>query len=149
MHEHRGVPDGMIVCHLPLGPTIYFGISNAVLRHDLDVRADPLSEAYPHLIFHNFSTKLGERVVTILKHLFPVPKIDSKRVLTFSNVNGTIQFRHHTFKKDFHNVDLSEQGPRFDLKPYQISLGVLGQKEAVKEWQLRSFINTAGKKSVL
>lgn len=56
VHEHRGEPDGMIVCHLPLGPTIYFGISNAVMRHDLNVRADPLSEAYPHLIFNNFST---------------------------------------------------------------------------------------------
>lgn len=50
---------------MPLGPTIYFGVSNAVLRHDLDVRAgkniiiiyiDPLSEQYPHLIFNNFST---------------------------------------------------------------------------------------------
>lgn len=39
VHEHRGEPDGLIVSHMPLGPTIYFGISNAVLRHDLDVRA--------------------------------------------------------------------------------------------------------------
>lgn len=90
MHEHRGEPDGMIISHMPLGPTIYFGVSKAVMRHDLDVRADPLSEAYPHLIFNNFGTQLGERVITILKHLFPVPKIDSKRVLTFNNVNGNI-----------------------------------------------------------
>jgi len=26
LHEHRGVPDGMILCHLPVGPTIYFGL---------------------------------------------------------------------------------------------------------------------------
>lgn len=134
---------------MPLGPTIYFGISKPVLRHDLDSRADPMSEAFPHLIFNNFTTPLGERVVTILKHLFPVPKIDSKRVLTFNNEGGVIQFRHHTFQKTFHEVELNEIGPRFDLKPYQITMGVLGQKEAVKEWQLRSFINTAGKKSVL
>ncbi|CAD8116656.1 unnamed protein product [Paramecium sonneborni] len=149
VHEHRGEPDGLIISHMPLGPTIYFGVKNAVLRHDLDVRADPLSEQYPHLIFDNFSTKLGERVITILKHLFPVPKIDSKRVLTFHNENGVISFRHHTFQKTFNQVDLNEQGPRFELKPYKITLGTIGQKEAIVEWQLRTFINTAGKKSVL
>ncbi|CAK61324.1 unnamed protein product (macronuclear) [Paramecium tetraurelia] len=149
VHEHRGEPDGLIISHMPLGPTIYFGVKNAVLRHDLDVKADPLSEQYPHLIFDNFSTKLGERVTTILKHLFPVPKIDSKRVLTFHNENGVIQFRHHTYQKSFNQVDLNEQGPRFELKPYKITLGTIGQKEAIVEWQLRTFINTAGKKSVL
>ena len=32
VHEHRGVPDGLIVCHLPFGPTAYFGLSNVVCR---------------------------------------------------------------------------------------------------------------------
>jgi U3 small nucleolar ribonucleoprotein protein IMP4 len=58
-----------------------------------------MSEAYPHLVFNNFSTKLGERVTTILKHLFPVPKVDSKRVMTFSNNDDLISFRHHTYDK--------------------------------------------------
>lgn len=30
VHEHRGQPDGLIVCHLPLGPTAYFGLLNVV-----------------------------------------------------------------------------------------------------------------------
>lgn len=30
VHEHRGQPDGLIVCHLPLGPTAYFGLHNVV-----------------------------------------------------------------------------------------------------------------------
>lgn len=30
LHEHRGEPDGMVVCHLPYGPTAYFGLYNAV-----------------------------------------------------------------------------------------------------------------------
>jgi hypothetical protein len=30
LHEHRGEPDGMVVCHLPYGPTAYFGIFNTV-----------------------------------------------------------------------------------------------------------------------
>merc|ERR1712137_611392 len=45
LHETRGQPDGLIVCHLPFGPTAFFGLSNCVLRHDIeDVGA--LSLAY-------------------------------------------------------------------------------------------------------
>ena len=53
--------DGLVVCHLPYGPTASFSLSNTVMRHDLpDVGT--MSEAYPHLIFHNFKTNLGLRV---------------------------------------------------------------------------------------
>ena len=34
-----------------------------------------------------------------MKYLFPVPKEDSKRVLTFANHDDFISFRHHTYKK--------------------------------------------------
>ena len=30
IHEHRGEPDGIVVCHLPYGPSAYFGIFNTV-----------------------------------------------------------------------------------------------------------------------
>jgi hypothetical protein len=43
------------------------------------------SEAYPHLIFDGFGSALGARIAAVLKHLFPVPKDDSKRVVTFAN----------------------------------------------------------------
>lgn len=36
VHEHRGIPDGLIISHFPLGPTVYFGLQNVVLRHDVD-----------------------------------------------------------------------------------------------------------------
>ncbi|KAG1338337.1 hypothetical protein COCNU_04G006430 [Cocos nucifera] len=60
VHEHRGEPDGLIVCHLPFGPTAYFGLLNVVTRHDIkDKKAiGTMSEAYPHLILDNFSTKV-------------------------------------------------------------------------------------------
>ena len=55
----------------------------------------------------------------ILKHLFPVNKMDSKRVVTMSNTNDIISIRNHTYNKESHkDVDLTELGPRFDLKPY-------------------------------
>jgi rRNA maturation protein Rpf1 len=126
VHEHRGEPDGLVVCHLPYGPTAYFGIFNTVLRHDIGdkkqvswlprqagpgahrereqpqrpellshsmhatlptrlLQVGTISEAYPHLIFERFTSKLGTRVANILKHLFPPPKHDAKRVITFAN----------------------------------------------------------------
>ncbi len=39
------------------------------------------------------------QVSNILKHLFPVPKDDSKRVLTFANMSDYISFRHHTYEQ--------------------------------------------------
>jgi len=44
-----------------------------------------MPEVYPHLIFNNFSKPLGLRVQTVLQHIFPVAKPDSKRIVTFSN----------------------------------------------------------------
>lgn len=32
VHEHRGEPDGLVICHLPYGPTAYFGLFNTVRR---------------------------------------------------------------------------------------------------------------------
>lgn len=53
--------DGLVVCHLPFGPTAYFTLYNVVMRHDVpDIGT--MSEAYPHLIFHNFTSRLGKRV---------------------------------------------------------------------------------------
>lgn len=59
--------DGLVVCHLPFGPTAYFTLYNVVMRHDVpDIGT--MSEAYPHLIFHNFSSRLGKRVSVVLDH---------------------------------------------------------------------------------
>ena len=85
-------PDGLVVTHLPYGPTAYFSLSNVVARHDIP-KAERMSEAYPHLIFEGFSTALGERATSILKYLFPVPKDDSRRVMTFANDADFISFR--------------------------------------------------------
>ena len=98
VQEHRGEPDGLIVSHLPFGPTCYFSLANTVMRHDIE-GCGTVSEAYPHLIFDNFKSKIGERIMNILKYLFPVPKDDSKRVMTFRNENDFISFRHHNYNK--------------------------------------------------
>lgn len=142
--------DGMVICHLPYGPTAYFQLLNTVMRHDIPDMGK-MSEAYPHLIFHNFKTQLGQRVTHILKHLFPVPKEDSKRVITFGNENDFISFRHHTYSKsDGKNIELVEVGPRFEMRLYEIKLGTLENSNASdSEWVLRPYINTAKKKLYL
>ncbi|KAI0082585.1 Brix-domain-containing protein [Panus rudis PR-1116 ss-1] len=151
LHEHRGKPDAMIVSHFPHGPTIYFTLHNVTLRHDIDsYKSSTVSEQYPHLIFENFSSKLGERVRDILKYLFPVPKEDSKRVMTFSNEDDFISFRHHVFVKNGpRSVQLAEVGPRFEMKPYEIRQGTIEQAEAEREWVLSHYSRTAKKRSLL
>ena len=46
-----------------------------------------------------------------MKYLFPVPKEDSKRVLTFANHDDFISFRHHTYKKVTDFVSYSQAVP--------------------------------------
>jgi len=145
--ESRGVPIGLTISHLPFGPTAYFQLLNVVMRHDIP-EIGKMSEAYPHLIFHNFKTKLGKRVVSILKYLFPVPKEDSKRVITFYNYEDYICFRHHVYKKEEDkSLSLEEVGPRFELKLYKIKLGTLDLENIAEiEWVLRPYMNTAKKR---
>ncbi|KAF9969832.1 snoRNA-binding rRNA-processing protein imp4 [Actinomortierella ambigua] len=149
LHEHRGEPDGMIISHFPHGPTAYFTLNNVVLRHDIKDHGT-VSEAFPHLIFENFTSKLGKRTMNILKYLFPVPKDDSKRVMTFANDNDFISFRHHVFIKTGHkDVQLAEVGPRFEMKLFQIKLGTVELTDADTEWVLRPYQNTAKKRTQL
>ena len=139
----------MTICHLPYGPTAHFQLLNTVMRHDIP-NIGTMSEAYPHLIFHNFKTKLGRRVTNILKYLFPVPKEDSKRIITYANEEDFISFRHHTFTKKDGEIELSEVGPRFEMKLYDIKLGTLEIEKACEtEWVLRPFMNTAKKRKFL
>ena len=95
LHEHRGTPDALIVSHFPHGPTLYFTLHNVALRHDIAAYGEStVSEQYPHLIFEGFSSRLGNRVMDALRYLFPVPKEDAKRVMTFANDNDFISFRY-------------------------------------------------------
>ncbi|KAF0982518.1 hypothetical protein FDP41_011448 [Naegleria fowleri] len=154
VHENKGEPDTLIVSHLPHGPTAYFTMFNVVMRHEvLNLKEEKMPQQYPHLIFHNFKTKLGERVATILKNIFPVPKQESNRIVTFANDNDFISFRHHVYMKNSPGVvppiQLKEVGPRFELQLFQIRLGTLADKEAELEWVLRPYMNTASKRQAL
>jgi len=147
LSETRGVPDSLIVSHFPHGPTAHFSLSNVVMRHDIK-GCGHMSEQYPHLIFHGINSEIGLRITSILKHLFPVPKKDSRRLVSFTNTDDFMSFRQHTYKVDDGEIELEEMGPRFELRPYCILLGTIDQSESAEtEYALRTFINK--KKNVL
>lgn len=129
LHEHRGTPTALTISHFPHGPTAMFSLHNVVLRHDLpDSARGTVSESYPHLIFEGFSTPLGKRVVTILKHLFPPREAarakEGSRVVTFALADGDfISVRHHVYvRTGYNSVELAEVGPRMEMKVNNDSL---------------------------
>lgn len=148
LHEMRGEPNEIVVSHLPLGPTVHFGVHGTVMRHDIE-NCGPMSQQLPHLVFEGFSTRLGERVRDVLKYLFPVPRPESKRVVTFDNNDDYVSFRQHTFTQKGKEVTLHEIGPRFELRPYLITLGTADMRDAEVEWQLSPYMNTAKKRRLL
>ncbi|KAF6339516.1 IMP U3 small nucleolar ribonucleoprotein 4 [Rhinolophus ferrumequinum] len=95
--------------------------------------------------------KMFAKVSDILRYLFPVPKDDSHRVITFANQDDYISFRHHVYRKtDHRNVELTEVGPRFELKLYMIRLGTLEQEATADvEWRWHPYTNTAHKRVFL
>ncbi|XP_008236840.2 PREDICTED: U3 small nucleolar ribonucleoprotein protein IMP4-like [Prunus mume] len=153
VHENRGLPDGLFIIHLPFGPTALFELRNVVRRHDIkDKKAmGTMPQVYPHVILDNFTTKLGERTANILKHLFPVPKPDTKRIITFANQSDYISFTHHTYGKHggLKSIVLEEIGPRLEMRPFKIKLGTLDQNEAQDEWVFKPYMNTAKKQKFI
>ena len=154
LHEHRGTPTAMTISHLPHGPTASFSLHNVVLRADIPNAArGTVSESYPHLIFEGFKTKLGARVVQILKHLFP-PRESGKpgnRVVTFVNKEDNIEVRHHVFvKTGYRDVELAEVGPRMTMKVFEIRGGSLEKDSSGDvEWALTQYTRTSKKKDYL
>ncbi|KAE8355049.1 anticodon-binding protein [Aspergillus coremiiformis] len=154
LHEHRGTPTAMTISHLPHGPTASFSLHNVVLRADIPNAArGTVSESYPHLIFEGFKSKLGLRVVQILKHLFP-PREAGKignRVVSFVNREDSIEVRHHVFvKTGYKDVELAEVGPRMTMRLFEIRGGSLEKGSSGDiEWALTQYTRTSRKKDYL
>ncbi|KAL5339904.1 anticodon-binding protein [Aspergillus crustosus] len=154
LHEHRGTPTAMTISHMPHGPTASFSLHNVVLRADIPNSArGTVSESYPHLVFEGFKTKLGERVVQVIKHLFP-PREAGKignRVVSFVNKDDSIEVRHHVFvKTGYKDVELAEVGPRMTMRLFEIRGGTLEKGSSGDvEWALTQYTRTSKKKDYL
>ena len=148
--ETRGIPDGLIVSHLPHGPTAFFQLSAVLLRHDMpDVGHMPQEQA--NVILEGFSSVVGKRVAQVLRHLFPVClKAQSRRVCTFAVIDDLIVFRQHTWRWQGKETELTEHGPRFSMQLYRILQGPLDEREtADNEYVYRPYMNTTHKRKFL
>ncbi|GAA47412.1 U3 small nucleolar ribonucleoprotein protein IMP4, partial [Clonorchis sinensis] len=154
VNETRGVPDTLTISHLPFGPTAVFTLYNVHARHEMEAigrgSGAKMPQAYPHHIFHGLNSKLGMRVRSILKHLFPVPKDDSRRVITWYEEDDVILFRHHTYKYVDKELQVQEHGPSFDMRLYKIWRGPLHEEAAADvEWVYRPYMSTTFKRRFL
>ena len=147
LFEHRGNPDGMLISKFPQGPTLTCSLHNVVLRHDIpELSSKTFSEAYPNLIFHNFQSDLGHKIYSFLKSLFPNPNEGNKKVIGFMNNDDYISFRQYIHEANRKEVDLCEQGPRFEMRPFEFKPGPLNAIDVDPEWNLKSFFKNTNSK---
>jgi ribosome production factor 1 len=97
VNEDKKVLNGLLVCHLPDGPTAMFNLSSVVLSRDIKGRGKP-TEHKPELMLNNFGTRLGYRIGRMFGSLFcQDPTFRGRRVVTFHNQRDYIFFRHHRY----------------------------------------------------
>jgi len=142
-NEDRKKINGMIVVHLPDGPTAFFRLSSLVLSTDIKGHGRASSHK-PELVLNNFSTMLGHRVGRMFASLFcQDPNFKGRRVVAFHNQRDFIFFRHHRYifeekekKADGQTVKvrLQELGPRFTLRLEQLQKGTMDTKGGEFEW---------------
>jgi U3 small nucleolar ribonucleoprotein protein IMP4 len=150
VYEKRGKPLSMILTHLPLGPSVFFGLSELVQRNNLEINFSQ-SDA-PHVLFLNLNSPIGKRIAKIISTIFESPAKTSQRLITFIGENNSIIFHHHYFqkkgslKKDLYLKKLS---PGFRMHPYKILLGDIFSKKKETEWIITPFLNRKKKNAFL
>lgn len=135
VNENNKKPNGILLIHLPEGPTIHFKVTNVKLRKEIR-KCDTPTEHRPELILNNFNTRLGHTVGRMLGALFPLdPQFRGRRVVTFHNQRDFIFFRHHRYVfRNEKRVGLAELGPRFTLKMRSLQKGVFDSRYGEYEW---------------
>eukprot|EP00092_Neocalanus_flemingeri_P024450 GFUD01026513.1.p1 GENE.GFUD01026513.1~~GFUD01026513.1.p1 ORF type:complete len:380 (-),score=114.96 GFUD01026513.1:30-1169(-) len=136
VNEDNRNPNGMVVTHLPEGPTAHFKLSNVKITKDLRKDWRQISAHRPEVILNNFTTRLGHGVARMLASLFHYePQFTGKRVVTFHNQRDYIFFRHHKYEfKNNEKVRLKDLGPRFTLKLRSLQKGTFDSKFGDYEW---------------
>jgi ribosome production factor 1 len=98
INENRKEPDGLLVIHLPDGPTAHFKVSNVRITTELRKNHKEITEHRPEVILNNFTTRLGLTVGRMLGALFHYnPEFEGRRAVTFHNQRDYIFFRHYRF----------------------------------------------------
>lgn len=96
INEHKKEPDGLLVIHLPDGPTAHFKLSNVKITTELRKHHKEISNHRPEVILNNFTTRLGLTIGRLLGALFHYdPEFVGRRAVTFHNQRDYIFFRHY------------------------------------------------------
>jgi ribosome production factor 1 len=137
INENRKEPDGLLVIHLPDGPTAHFKVSNVRITTELRKNHKEITEHRPEVILNNFTTRLGLTVGRMLGALFHYnPEFEGRRAVTFHNQRDYIFFRHYRYgiDGDGKKARLKELGPRFTLKLRSLQKGTFDSKYGQYEW---------------
>ncbi|XP_072516332.1 ribosome production factor 1 [Salminus brasiliensis] len=136
INEDRKVPNGMVLCHLPDGPTAHFKVSSVRLRKEMKRKGKDPTEHHPEVILNNFTTRLGHSIGRMFAALFPHdPQFTGRQVATFHNQRDFIFFRFHRYIfKNEKKVGIQELGPRFTLKLRSLQKGTFDSKFGEYEW---------------
>ncbi|KAI1891983.1 hypothetical protein AGOR_G00149320 [Albula goreensis] len=136
VNEDRKVPNGLVLCHLPDGPTAHFKVSSVRLRKEMKRRGKEPTEHHPEVILNNFTTRLGHSIGRLFAALFPHdPQFVGRQVATFHNQRDFIFFRFHRYIfKNEKRVGIQELGPRFTLKLRSLQKGTFDSKFGEYEW---------------
>lgn len=140
VNEDNRIPNGLVVSHLPEGPTAHFKLSNVKICRETgkgkgkDWRK--ITEHRPEVILNNFTTRLGHAVGRMLAAIFHYdPEFRGKRCVTFHNQRDYIFFRHHMYDiKSPEKVKLRDMGPRFTLRLRSLQKGTFDSKLGEYEW---------------
>ncbi|OCT84741.1 ribosome production factor 1-like [Xenopus laevis] len=136
INEDRKVPNGLVLCHLPDGPTAHFKMSNVRLRKEMKRKGKEPTEHKPEVILNNFTTRLGHSIGRMFASLYPHdPHFTGRQVATFHNQRDYIFFRYHRYIfKSEKKVGIQELGPRFTLKLRSLQKGTFDSKYGEYEW---------------
>lgn len=94
VNENRREPNGLLLIHLPDGPTAHFRLSNVKITTELKRRHKSITDHRPEVILNNFTTKLGYTVSRMLAAIFHYePEFKGRRCVTFHNQRDYIFFR--------------------------------------------------------
>ena len=95
VNEDQKQPNGLLLIHLPDGPTAHFRLSNVRLSNELGKHYKQISKHRPEVILNNFNTRLGYSISRMLAALFHYePEFKGRRCVTFHNQRDYIFFRY-------------------------------------------------------
>ncbi|EDQ86111.1 uncharacterized protein MONBRDRAFT_38546 [Monosiga brevicollis MX1] len=150
INEDKKKVNGLVVSHLPDGPTAHFKVTN--IKYAKEIHNHGASTMhYPEVIINNFHTRLGHQVGRQLTALFPqVPEFEGRAVVTFHNQRDFIFVRRHRYIfRNKERVGLQELGPRFTLKLRSLQKGTFDTKFGEYEFVYRSELGTGRRKFFL